>query len=84
LWPRNERSVEDFTARVPAGTDVHHVFLDKSVSAVQARIARRAHRFDADKNRVLAIGSGAIAVARTTAARWPRSGSCRRSGRRQG
>jgi hypothetical protein len=33
---------------------------------------------------VLAIGSGAIAVARTTAARWPRSGSWRRSGRRQG
>ncbi|MGH3522926.1 MAG: RidA family protein [Mycobacterium sp.] len=31
-----------------------------------------------------AIGSGAIAVARTTAARWPRSGSCRRSGLRQG
>jgi hypothetical protein len=31
-----------------------------------------------------AAGSGVIAVARTTAARWPRSGSCRRSGRRQG
>ena len=29
-------------------------------------------------------GSGVIAVARTTAARWPRSGSCRRSGRRRG
>ncbi len=31
-----------------------------------------------------ATGSGAIAAARTTAARWPRSGSWRRSGRRQG
>ncbi len=31
-----------------------------------------------------AIGSGAFAVARTTAARWPRSGSWRRSGRRPG
>jgi 4-amino-4-deoxy-L-arabinose transferase-like glycosyltransferase len=32
----------------------------------------------------LATGSGAIAVARTTAARCCRSGSCRRSGRRPG
>lgn len=31
-----------------------------------------------------ATGSGVIAAARTTAARWPRSGSWRRSGRRQG
>jgi hypothetical protein len=34
--------------------------------------------------RELAIGSGAIAVAGTTAARFCRSGSWRRSGRRQG
>jgi hypothetical protein len=33
---------------------------------------------------VLAIGSGAIAVARRTAARCCRSGSCRRCGRRRG
>jgi len=33
---------------------------------------------------VLATGSGVIAAARTTAARWPRSGSWRRSGRRPG
>jgi 2-iminobutanoate/2-iminopropanoate deaminase len=32
----------------------------------------------------VAIGSGAIAAARTTAARSPRTASCRRSGRRQG
>ena len=31
-----------------------------------------------------ATGSGVIAAARTTAARWPRSGSWRRSGRRRG
>src|SRR3954470_8524408 len=44
--------------------------------------ARSAHA--ASSCPVLAIGLGAIAVARTTAARWPRSGSWRRSGRRQG
>jgi len=33
---------------------------------------------------VPATGSGVIAAARTTAARWPRSGSWRRSGRRPG
>src|SRR6516162_5357363 len=32
----------------------------------------------------LVTGPGAIAAARTTAARWPRSGSWRRSGRRPG
>jgi hypothetical protein len=31
---------------------------------------------------VLAIGPGVSVVARTTASHWPRSGSCRRSGRR--
>jgi hypothetical protein len=31
------------------GAEVHQVFLDPSVSSVQARIAGRAHRIDADK-----------------------------------
>ena len=49
------------------------------LACARARSARAA-----SSSPVLAIGLGAIAVARTTAARWPRSGSWRRSGRRQG
>ena len=56
---------------------------------------RAAGPFLADKPRIpgypvdtvpgaAATGSGVIAVGRTTAARWPRSGSWRRSGRRPG
>lgn len=34
-------SVNDFVARLPAGTEVHRIFLDPSVAAVQERVAER-------------------------------------------
>jgi hypothetical protein len=58
-----------FQARIPS----------RSLRCGRTRSARSLH------GPVLATGPGVSAVARTTAARWrPRSGSCRRSGRRRG
>jgi energy-coupling factor transporter ATP-binding protein EcfA2 len=42
-------SINDFVAELASGIEVHHVFLDPSVSAVQARIAARAHPLDDHK-----------------------------------
>jgi len=52
--------------------------------ASAVRPVQELHQAPEHRVRATVISSGAIAVARTTAARWPRSGSWRRSGRRQG
>jgi hypothetical protein len=46
---QDRESVEAFVAHLPAGAEVFRVFLDPSVSAVQARIAARADPLDIHK-----------------------------------
>lgn len=46
---QDAREVAEFIAELPATVEVFHLFLDPSTSAVQARIADRAHPLDAHK-----------------------------------
>jgi hypothetical protein len=46
---QDRASVEEFVAHLPSGAEVHRVFLDPSLAAVEARIAARAHPLDAHK-----------------------------------
>lgn len=46
---QDRASVDDFVAHIPADVEIHHIFLDPSVSAVRARIAARAHPLDEHK-----------------------------------
>jgi hypothetical protein len=46
---QDREHVDSFLAEIPAGVEVFHIFLDPSPSAVEQRIAARAHPIDAHK-----------------------------------